>query len=43
MFGESPHFPWIRVIAAAFSVSLVEAFTTQVDNLMLPLVMFIAL
>lgn len=35
--------PWLKCIIAAVATSLVEAHTTQVDNLVLPLVMYIIL
>ncbi|XP_046453406.1 dolichol kinase-like isoform X2 [Daphnia pulex] len=41
VFGDSPRLPWLSFIGAAVVTSLVEACTTQVDNLVLPLVMYI--
>ena len=43
MFGGSSRLPWLAFILSAVVTSLVEAFTTQVDNLVLPLVMYILL
>lgn len=41
MFGVSSHLPWFSFIVSTVVTSLVEACTSQVDNLVLPLVMYI--
>ncbi|XP_057375490.1 dolichol kinase-like [Daphnia carinata] len=41
MFGVSSHLPWFSFIVSSIVTSLVEACTSQVDNLVLPLVMYI--
>ncbi|KAI9554032.1 putative SMC6 [Daphnia sinensis] len=41
VFGVSPSLPWFSFIVSSIITSLVEACTSQVDNLILPLVMYI--
>lgn len=43
VFGTVSIFPWMRFVTACVITSITEAVTTQVDNLVLPLVMYIVL
>nr|CAG4642726.1 EOG090X0BFL [Evadne anonyx] len=43
LFGTTSYFPWVRFVSACVITSITEAVTTQVDNLVLPLVMYIIL
>ena len=40
---DAARFPWPTFLFAAITTSLVEALTSQVDNLVLPLVTYILL
>jgi len=43
IFGATSYFPWVRFVTACVITSITEAVTTQVDNLVLPLVMYMIL